>query len=292
MNEVIEKVEKPRGLGALLAREIQIKENIVERANEDADAVFANNVVSTTENIGGAVDFGQKKSKAKKVFKMKDLKPMTFGQKEAFESFLGGKNLLLHGLAGTGKTFIAMYLALNEINRFKLVYEKVVVIRSVVPSRDAGYLPGSIEEKARAYEQPYVDATNALYERGDAYETLKRDGKVDFCTTSYLRGITFEKCIVVVDEIQNMNYGELATLMTRAGENCRFIFCGDFRQSDFEKKSDRDGLYRFMNIVKRMEEFFKLVEFNVHDVVRSKLVKSFLTEEADYGASEAKGLNR
>jgi phosphate starvation-inducible PhoH-like protein len=212
---------------------------------------------------------------------IKQIKPMSFTQEEVFKSFMGGNNLMLHGIAGTGKSFVALYLALKEIERYQQYYDKIVIVRSGVPSRDLGYLPGALEEKAAVYEDPYVQIVNKLYERGDGYEILKAHGKLEFVTTSFLRGITFERCVVVVDEIQNMNYGELSTIITRMGDNTKIVFCGDYRQTDLFRSKEREGLVHFLNIVERMGEF-SFHEFNRNDIVRGKLVKSFLCEEADY----------
>lgn len=209
------------------------------------------------------------------------IKPVTFTQEQVFKAFMGGSNVMMHGIAGTGKSFIGVYLALKECERYQQYYKKVVILRSGVPSRDLGYLPGSIKEKAAAYEAPYEQIVNKLYERGDAYEIAKAHGNIEFVTTSFLRGITFENCIVVVDEIQNMSYAELSTVITRMGDNCRVIFCGDFRQSDLFRNAEKEGLNHFMNIIEKMQEF-SFHEFNIADIVRSKMVKSFLVEEAEY----------
>lgn len=223
------------------------------------------------------------KSKHQKMGKLslRNIKPMGFTQEEVFKSFMGGNNLCLHGIAGTGKSFVGLYLALKEASRYQLEYDRVIIVRSGVPSRDMGYLPGSLKEKAAVYEEPYRQIVNKLYERGDAYDTCKAHGTIEFTTTSFLRGITFERAIVLVDEIQNMTYGELSTIITRLGDNCRVIFAGDFRQTDLFRSKEKEGLTHFLNIIQRMSEF-SFHEFNVGDIVRGKLVKSFLTEEADY----------
>jgi phosphate starvation-inducible protein PhoH and related proteins len=212
---------------------------------------------------------------------LKNIKPVTFTQEAVFKSFMSGGNLMLHGIAGTGKSFVGLYLALKEIERYQLQYNKVVIVRSGVPTRDLGYLPGNMQEKAAVYEAPYEIIVNKLYDRGDAYKIAKAHGLIEFTTTSFLRGMTFERCVVVVDEIQNMNYGELSTIITRMGDNCRVIFCGDFRQTDLFRVKEREGLDHFLNIIERMPEF-SFHEFNRSDIVRGKLVRSFLEEEDDY----------
>lgn len=213
-----------------------------------------------------------------------DIAPMTENQKLAFQYWDEGHNLMLHGIAGTGKTFIALYLALSEIIRKNSQYNKVYIVRSTVSSRDQGFLPGSPKEKAKVFEAPYVPICTKLFGRGDAYDILKGKGQVEFITTSYLRGETFDDCILLVDEVQNMSDGELHTVMTRVGDNCRIIFAGDVKQDDLssERKKEVSGLRGFMKIIKRMNEF-EFVEFQIDDIVRSKLVKSYIIERDKLG---------
>jgi phosphate starvation-inducible PhoH-like protein len=159
-----------------------------------------------------------------------DIGPMTENQRIAFQYWDEGLNLMLHGIAGTGKTFLGLYFALKAISDKDSVYKKIYIVRSTVSTRDQGFLPGSLKDKARVFEAPYVPICTKLYGRGDAYEILKGKGCVEFITTSYLRGETFDNCILLVDEVQNMSDGELHTVMTRVGEDCRIIFCGDVKQ--------------------------------------------------------------
>ena len=218
-------------------------------------------------------------------FNMKDdVAPMTDNQKVAFDFWDDGYNLMLHGIAGTGKTFLGLYFALKEVVKPNSQYKKVYIVRSTVSTRDQGFLPGSLKEKAKVFESPYVPICTKLYGRGDAYEILKGKGYVEFITTSYLRGETFDDCILLVDEVQNMGDGELHTVMTRVGENCRIIFCGDVKQDDLtsERKKELSGLRDFMKIIHRMKEF-EFVDFQVEDIVRSKLVKSYIIERDRLG---------
>lgn len=218
-------------------------------------------------------------------FEMKgDVSPMTDNQRIAFEQWDDGYNLMLHGIAGTGKTFLGLYFALKETLRNGSPYKKIYIVRSTVSTRDQGFLPGSLKEKAKVFEAPYVPICTKLFGRGDAYEILKGKGIVEFTTTSYLRGETFDDCILLVDEVQNMSDGELHTVMTRVGENCRIIFCGDVKQDDLtsERKKETSGLRDFMRILHRMREF-EFIEFQVADIVRSKLVKSYIIERDKLG---------
>ena len=215
---------------------------------------------------------------------IKHIQPLTCNQTKTFEAFSKDKNLLLHGSAGTGKSFISLYLSLLEVMEGHGDLHKVVILRSVVPTRDMGFLPGSAKDKAKVYEAPYYSICNELFGRGDAYEILKTKNIVEFQTTSFIRGTTFSDCIIVVDEMQNMTYQELDSVITRIGENCKVIFSGDFKQSDLLKDADRNGLMNFMKIIKRMN-MFDCVEFTKEDIVRSKLVKSYIIAKEELFAS-------
>ena len=213
-------------------------------------------------------------------FELRHIQPLTVNQEKVFDAYYAGANLMLHGYAGTGKTFLSTYLALKEVLEND-IYKKVVIIRSVVPSRDMGFLPGTEKQKAEVYEQPYQEICDDLFGRGDGYDILKNKFLINFATTSYLRGITFRNAIIIVDESQNMNYHELDTVITRIGDNCRVIFCGDFRQSDLLKQ-ERTGLIDFMKIIDKMGCFDK-IEFGVHDIVRSALVKNYIVSKMELG---------
>ena len=216
--------------------------------------------------------------KTKQQFILKDVNPITKNQEIVFRDFSNGKNLLIHGLPGTGKSYISLFLALSEIENFKS-YRNITLIRSVVPSRDMGFLPGSIKEKSKIYELPYQAICAELYGRGDAYESLKNKGLIDFQTSSFLRGLTIENSIVIVDECQNMTFQELSTIITRTGHNSRIIFCGDYRQTDLKYNDEKSGIFNFMEIIHNMTKYFSCVEFHVEDIVRSGLVKDFIIKK-------------
>lgn len=209
-------------------------------------------------------------------FKLKRITPLTQAQKDVFEAYDEGYHLMLHGVAGTGKTFIGLYLALSSVLETG-EYGKVYIVRSVVPSRDMGFLPGNHKEKSKVYEVPYADICSRLFDRGDAYDLLRTKNVIEFMTTSFVRGITLDNCVLIVDEVQNMSPMELHSLMTRVGENCRVIFSGDVNQDDLtsERKKEYSGLRDFLKIIEAMEEF-DFIEFNVNDIVRSNLVKSYI----------------
>jgi phosphate starvation-inducible protein PhoH len=209
---------------------------------------------------------------------LKEIYPLTQNQENFFNFYRkGNKAILCHGVAGTGKTYIAMYNAFKEILDNQSVYKKVVVVRSAVPSRDIGFLPGNEKEKVEVYSQPYQEICSDLFPRfGErAYNKLKEQNLIHFMVTSYVRGLTLDNCIVIVDEAQNMNDMELNSIMTRVGHNTKIIFCGDFRQTDLQKRSDMSGLKKFMSIAHHMPSF-RHVEFEVEDIVRGPLVKEYI----------------
>lgn len=220
--------------------------------------------------------------KQKTPFELKKIEPLTENQKLSFEQYDKGKNLMLHGIAGTGKSFISLYLALNEIINGNGNYQRVIIVRSVVPTRDMGFLPGNNKEKAKVYEAPYYAICTELFGRGDAYEILKQKGLVDFISTSFIRGITLNNCIIIVDEIANMTLHELDSVITRVGRNCKIIFSGDFRQSDFTREHEKNGLIDFMKIINKMKSF-AFIDFNENDIVRSSMVKDYIIQKDRLG---------
>jgi len=159
-------------------------------------------------------------------------------------------------------------------------YERLVIIRSAVPTRDIGFLPGTEKEKQSVYEEPYKDICIDLFGRGDAYQILKQKNIVDFMTTSFIRGITLRNAVIVIDECQNMSFHELDSIITRMGNHCRVIFCGDFRQADL--KTGQSGMLDFLHVLKRMEEF-DFIEFEVEDIVRSNFVKNYIIAKTELG---------
>ena len=215
------------------------------------------------------------------IMQLPKINPLTSGQARTFQAFDDGKNLILHGVAGTGKTFMSVYLALRAVLDGDAP-KPVVIIRSVVPTRDMGFLPGTQKEKSAVYEEPYSAICNELFKKPGAYDTLKRDGTIQFATTSFLRGLTFRDNIVIVDECQNMTFHELDSVITRMGTGCRVIFCGDFRQSDLWRNDEREGLHTFMSVIKHMRSFAR-VEFTKDDIVRSDLVREYIEAKLEEG---------
>ncbi|PNX45534.1 MAG: hypothetical protein BV459_08225 [Thermoplasmata archaeon M11B2D] len=210
------------------------------------------------------------------------ISPLTENQDAAFRSFREGNHLLLFGMAGTGKTFISMYLAFEQLFDKNSPYEHLVIIRSAVPSQDLGALPGTYEEKLYPYQEPYDSICDSLFKTKNNYDDLKERGFLTFMPVSYIRGITIDNSIIIVDECQNLNYPQLASVITRVGSNSRIIFCGDYEQSDLKKQSEKDGILGFTRILNNMASF-RSIKFGEDDIVRSDLVKEFLITERKFG---------
>lgn len=201
--------------------------------------------------------------------------PITANQKIAYEAWDDGDHLALVGSAGTGKTFIAMYLGLEAVLEKQSPYDSITIFRSVVPTRDMGYLPGSLEEKQEVFETPYKNIAMELIGGDQPYKRLVQNHMVKFLTTSYIRGMTIDNSIVIVDECQNLSFHELDSVITRIGNNCRIIFCGDYHQSDFTSESEKDGVIKFMRVVEHLKNF-SVITFNWDDIVRSDFVRDYI----------------
>lgn len=206
---------------------------------------------------------------------MVKIEPMTENQQRVFKAYEKGDTVILTGSAGTGKTFVALNLALEDVLDKNTYYDKVIVVRSIVPTRDIGFLPGDEEEKKLVYEAPYRGICGDIFQVRDAWEKLKEQDHIEFMTTSFIRGVTLDNAVIVVDEMQNLTAHELDSVVTRIGRNCRLVMCGDYYQSDFSKSSDKDGILQFLSI---MEELNKvtIVEFGWEDIVRSDFVRDYI----------------
>ena len=221
-----------------------------------------------------------------------DIKPVGDTQKKVFEAWGKDKNLFLTGSAGTGKTFILLHFALKAVLEKGTPYEKVVLVRSLLPSRDIGFLPGTLDEKTNLYQDPYRILIRYLFEMPTEqeferlYDRLIAQGSLEFYTTSFLRGQTFDRSIIVVDESSNMIFQELDTIMTRVGQQSRICFAGDVAQSDLRKTNgDRNGFYNFQAILDHMEEF-ETFDFGIGDIIRSGLVRSYLIAKTNIAIPE------
>ena len=207
--------------------------------------------------------------------------PITQKQKDAYDAWDDRNHMILAGSAGTGKTFVGMYLGLEVVLDKDEPQKKLVIVRSVVPTRDMGFLPGTQEEKEDAYTAPYKAIVNDLFQDQDGWNKMVGGKNIEFLTTSFIRGLTIKNAIVIVDESQNCNYHELCSVITRLGEDCRFIMSGDYYQSDFTRKGDQEGIGRFIEIIKHMK-YFDHIEFSWEDIVRSGFVRDFIMTKELY----------
>jgi len=215
---------------------------------------------------------------SKATVKFEDLyqyEPQTESQKKAYDAWDDGENLVLAGSAGTGKTFVALYLALEAVLERETPYDKVIIVRSVVPTRDMGYLPGTVEEKKEVFETPYKAICNELFNDHASYNKLINNHQIEFITTSFIRGLTIDNAIIIVDEMQNLNFHELDSVITRVGNNCRIIFSGDYHQSDFKDENERNGLQRFLRIIEQLRNF-SVITYGWQDIVRSDFLRDYI----------------
>jgi len=204
-----------------------------------------------------------------------EYEPITINQQTAFEAWDEGDNLVLTGSAGTGKTFIAMLMALEELLDADNYYRRIIVIRSAVPTRDMGFLPGTAEEKKQMYTLPYKNICSELFNDKTSWSKMVTAGQIQFESTSFIRGSTFDDSIIIVDEMQNLNFHELDSVITRVGRNSKIIFCGDYRQTDFRFDNEKEGIFKFMKILEQMKDF-SLINFGWDDIVRSGLVRDYI----------------
>jgi len=217
-----------------------------------------------------------------------DIEPLTDNQEKFFADYNEGKNLFAYGCAGTGKTFIALYNALREVLSGETPYEKIYIVRSLVATREIGFLPGDHEDKSSLYQIPYKNMVKYMFEMPDdasfemLYNNLKTQGTISFWSTSFIRGTTLDNVIVIVDEFQNLNFHELDSMITRIGENSKIMFCGDATQSDLTKQNERNGIADFMRILTNMPSF-DTIEFNAEDICRSGLVKEYIIAKLELG---------
>jgi len=200
--------------------------------------------------------------------------PLTTTQEAAYSAWDDGDNLVLTGSAGTGKTFMALYLALEDVLEAQ-EYNRLVIIRSMVPTRDMGFLPGTKEEKEDAFTSPYKNICHELFGDKSSYNKMLTSGQISFDSTSFIRGTTYDNSIIVVDEMQNLNFHELDSVITRVGKNSKIIFCGDYKQSDFKFDDEKNGIMKFLQIVEQLRNF-SIINFGWEDIVRSDFVRDYI----------------
>lgn len=219
---------------------------------------------------------------------IKKIEPLTENQEIFFKSYKEDKNLIAYGVAGTGKTFITLYNTLLDVLDPKTPYQKIYIVRSLVPTREIGFLPGDHEDKSDIYQIPYKNMVKYMFEMPDdnsfemLYANLKSQGTISFWSTSFIRGTTFDNAILIIDEFQNLNFHELDSIITRVGENSKIHFCGDATQTDLVKTHERNGIVDFMRIINQMPSF-NTIEFQPEDICRSGLVKEYIVAKHELG---------
>ena len=217
-----------------------------------------------------------------------NIEPLTDNQKRLFDSYQNNKQVVSYGAAGTGKTFITLFNALKDVLNENSVYEKIYIVRSLVATREIGFLPGDYEDKSDIYQVPYKHMVKYMFQMpSDAdfemlYGNLKAQDTIKFRTTSFLRGTTLDNAIVIVDEFQNLNFHELDSIMTRVGENSKICFCGDATQTDLQKTNEKNGIVDFIKILRTMPSF-DLIEFGIDDIIRSGIVKEYIIAKMQLG---------
>ena len=217
-----------------------------------------------------------------------DIEPITENQKILFNSYNEGKNIIAYGAAGTGKTFVTLYNALKNVLDENTPYEKIYIVRSLVATREIGFLPGDHDDKSNLYQIPYKNMVEHMFKMPDdpaynmLYDNLKAQETISFWSTSFIRGTTLDNAIVIIDECQNLNFHELDSIITRVGQDSKIVFCGDAAQTDLLKNNERTGILDFQRIIQNMDEF-SLVEFGIDDIVRSGLVRSYLVSKINLG---------
>lgn len=215
---------------------------------------------------------------------LRTLEPLSENQRKFFEMYKRGDYCMgVLGSAGTGKTAIAMYKAIEEVLQKDNPFKQVVVVRQCVPTRSVGFLPGTLTDKEEVYQLPYKEICAMLFNRADAWDRLLEQGYVRFLSTTAIRGISIDDSVIIVDEQQNLSFQEMDTVMQRVSYRSKIIWVGDFKQTDLiTSKQDVSGMPNFLRILRTMKDYTE-VEFTRDDIVRQSLVKNYIIAKEELG---------
>lgn len=200
------------------------------------------------------------------------LKPKTDNQKQYIITVAENTITFCQGLAGSGKTHIAIGMALEYLLDNKV--KKIVITRPVLEAGEKiGYLPGTAEEKLHPYLLPILDEINHFISPAH-YATLRLHNKIEIVPLGLMRGRNFHDCFIVADECQNASYDQLKMLLTRTGMNSKMVLTGDIKQSDLHK-SLRGGFADMMSALSNMNGI-GMAELTGSDIVRNPIISNIL----------------
>ena len=203
-----------------------------------------------------------------------DIDPLTDNQKRLFDSYADDKHIVAYGCAGTGKTFVAASYAAAQL--FHRRTQKIIITRpNIEVGKSLGFLPGTLEEKYFPYLEPFQVAFERTLGKG-LYEYALKNKQIDPKPLGFMRGATFDDCIVLVDECQNMTKVEFKMLLSRIGQNCKIVLSGDDDQLDIKNSGLEDALYRLQGI-----RGVEVVRFLEGDIVRSDMCKEIILAYKD-----------
>jgi phosphate starvation-inducible PhoH-like protein len=206
---------------------------------------------------------------------IKELKPQTYAQQHYLTTLSESTITFAHGSAGTGKTFIAAWHALDLLLKGEI--SKILLTRPIVATEDLGFLPGTIDEKVHPYLLPLFDSIEC-HIGPTKMKALFEDGKIEIAPLAYMRGRTLSNAYLIADEMQNSTKDQMRMLLTRIGYDTTYAITGDSSQSDLYQSSDNEnGLAWAIKKLTGKNPAINVVEFKKTDIVRNPLIEHILT---------------